>query len=162
MSDGYYTLGINNNTLKVGNIPELSTAPSSSTTCKLDWTKLHQDDLETYYKQTDCLIQELTMPESLLCDDINCMDGNHVTELNDLYGAVVETLKQASLPLYKVRKSHPNSRPGWNEYAADLHKVARDAFRIWCNHGKEVKCLDTSNAPLPTNIEGVVGCDNSE
>ena len=151
----------------------------------------------------------MTIPDTLECNDVNCMNQHHVTELNSLYRTIIDALKVAILPLVKERRSHPNSHPGWNEYAADLHKVARDAFLIWRDHGKprqgpllelkkkantrfkyalshikrnenslsrdalarklqnnsvedfwkEVKLLDNSNTPLPTNIEGVVGCD---
>ena len=159
--------------------------------------------------QTDCLLQKITIPDTLECYDVNCVNQHHVTELNSMYRTIIDALKVASLPLVKERRSHPNSRPGWNEYAADLHKEARDAFLIWRDNGKprqgpllelkkkanarfkyalrhikrnenslrrdalarklqnnsvkdfwkEVKLLDNSNTPLPTNIEGVVGCD---
>ena len=69
----------------------------------------------------------------MMCD-VTCMNEQHAAELNQF--KIIEALKHASLPLYRGRRTHRNSIPGWNEHVAELHQKARDAFLTLLDHGK--------------------------
>jgi len=70
-----------------------------------------------------------------LCDDDNCKNHAHINSVDRLYNNIVSALTDASANIRSsVRAKY--TEPGWNEYCSEAHSQARDAFLLWCSHGK--------------------------
>ena len=104
---------------------------------RLDWSRVNGDDIYKYKCNTDTLLQEVTIPsDTLTCRNVNCTDLNHRDNLETLYNTIVDKLGLAGRDMLKAHNHGGRARPGWNDYAADLHQSARECFLLWRDLGK--------------------------
>ena len=123
-------------TMNVNNIPDMTKSTNCCTRCKLDWSRIKQDDITEYGVNTDTPLKNVKIAtDAILCRDVHCKHSQHVNELCSFYEDIVQALKLASQPLYNFSKCNFHCRPGWNVYVADIHEAARDAFLLWKEEG---------------------------
>ena len=105
-----------------------------------NWSKADHKDKSLYSDMCEHLLSRLSIPNSALtCDDPNCCDAGHITDLEYLYRNIVLCLSNASsftIPQSSKSNNHPNSVPRWSDYVKDQHDVARDQFKLWVSTGK--------------------------
>lgn len=88
--------------LDVDKLPELSQKPNVCKT-RLDWSKLSDNDVLSYFGRTNVLFSNLHLPyDAILCSDVNCKDNTHNKDLCTLYDCIVGAMYEASRPLYTL------------------------------------------------------------
>ena len=104
------------------------------------WSKADHKDKSLYSDMCEHLLSSLSIPTcALTCDDPNCCDAWHITDLENLYRNFALCLNNASsFTIHQSSKSnnHPNNVYGWSDYVKDQHDVARDQFKLWVSSGK--------------------------
>ena len=124
-------------TLNMDKVPLLANHGIASFSGRLNWDKLCREDIERYANSTERLLNSIELPrEALTCLNINCTDIHHATELCVMYDDIVKALDSSSKPLCKNKSRGSNMKPGWNEYVAEHHAVAREAFLLWIEAGR--------------------------
>ncbi len=137
--------------LNVESLPELSSFDSYDPAVKLDWARMSEKDLWHYKSLTDKGLSNVDIPSAILCDDINCKDQNHSKGLCIMYEKIVNCLISSGKRFCNNRCKQHNVRPGWNEYVAERHAEAKDAFKTWvlsgrARHGPDVERKKQANA----------------
>ncbi len=65
--------------MNINNVPDMSTSRNSCTKCKLDWSRIKQDDINKYSVNADTLLRNVKIPtDTLTCRDIHCKHDQHV------------------------------------------------------------------------------------
>ena len=113
---------------------------SVSTNRQVQWLALNDADRLKYKLHTDTLLQRVFVPiDVILCTSATdqCSDHNHKRAIDDFYSSIVNCLRESG----DVLKTRPVSKqykvvPGWNDVCSDAHNQAREAFVLWCVHGK--------------------------
>ena len=111
---------------------------SSTTAARVPWQDLAEADVKKYEALTDHHLSNIKLSHRLLlCDDINCKDPSHISDLDRMYEDIIESLRVSGEELINQQKKS-NHRPiaGWNEYCKEAHSNARDAFLIWTDNNK--------------------------
>ncbi len=81
-------------TMNINNVPDMSTSRISFTRCKLDWSRIKQDDINKYSVNTDTLLRNIKIPtDTLTCRDVHCKHDQHVIELCSFSENFVQVLK---------------------------------------------------------------------
>ncbi len=94
-------------TMNINNVPDMSTSGNSCTRCKLEWSRIKQDDINKYSVITDTLLRNVKIAtDALTCRDVHCKHDQHLIELCSFYENIVQALKQAGQPLYNFPKSN--------------------------------------------------------
>uniref|UniRef100_A0A3P9KQQ7 Reverse transcriptase domain-containing protein n=1 Tax=Oryzias latipes TaxID=8090 RepID=A0A3P9KQQ7_ORYLA len=123
--------------LNVANVPSLVAKDNNDLTDKLDWSKVTNEDINKYTATTDAQLQAVKLPrDALACCDPNCKNTTHCNELCKLYENIVKAVKDSSLCLQSRSLKSWTVKPGWNDFVAEHHAAARDAFRLWHEAGK--------------------------
>lgn len=100
----------------------------NANTGKLDWTNLIKEEINRYSTINDNLLNNIELPrDALMCFNMNC---SYVPS-----GAI---LWQLLIPLISpfVNDKVLNIKLGWNDFVAEQHASARDAFRLWSESGR--------------------------
>ena len=122
--------------VNVGSLPLLLTHEDSSGSGRVDWSRLTQEDIDTYVHHTDMLLGNIELPkDAIFCRDMNCKNQEHCKALCSLYDYIVNSISASSKSLHKP-KSIRGVKPGWNHYVEGLHAEARAAFKSWAEAGK--------------------------
>ena len=122
--------------LNVDNVPLLADNGNTVNPGKLDWAKLSKEDIDRYAAQTDSLIHNIELPrDALMCLNMNCTDPQHVADLCNMYDNITSALIASSEPFCRPKKVF-KIKPGWNEYVAEHHSAAREAFKCWSEAGR--------------------------
>ena len=80
-------------TLEVESLPELSHEVNSGCSAYLDWSKLTNYDLSSYYMKTDVALSNICIPrDAIMCSDVGCKDISHSKSLCDMYDCIVEVM----------------------------------------------------------------------
>jgi len=105
---------------------------------RIQWQDLTSDELEKYLKYTDNHLKKVYIDHALiLCDDPECKDIKHLSEIDRLYDSITNCLLDSSAELIdKSGHDKPKQIAGWNEYCQDAHANAREAFLIWVSNRK--------------------------
>ena len=77
--------------------------------------------------------------DAIIYNNVNCTDDAHKSVINVLYDDLIEVMSNASDKMVSRQgnKERPyQCRPGWNDYARDLHTAARECFVMWVDAGK--------------------------
>ena len=80
-------------TLDVVKLPNIS--EGSSDKVKLNWKKLHNDDILKYNDSTEIYLRDIELSEGVHCTDVNCTNPSHVEEVEQLYDKITECLIKA-------------------------------------------------------------------
>lgn len=125
-------------TVNVNDIPMLVEKDLTDHVIKLDWSKVTDDDINKYSTLTEVLLQTIHLPrDALTCINPNCTNTQHCNELNEMYENIIKALIDSSLSLQiRENRMHQNIKPGWNEFVAQQHATAREAFKLWQEAGK--------------------------
>ena len=67
----------------------------------------------------------------LVCDDPTCSSEYHKQSICDMYNDIISALKKAGEAIARNKTSKCHQLPGWNNYCAEAHAQARDAFLYW-------------------------------
>ncbi len=72
--------------MNINNVPNMSTSRNSCTRCKLDWSRIKQDDINKYSVNTDIPLMNVKIPiDALTCRDVHCKHDQHIIELCSFY-----------------------------------------------------------------------------
>jgi hypothetical protein len=100
-------------TLNLSNVPDMSKTANSCTRCKLDWSRIKQDDIHKYSVNTNTLLQNVNMTtDALLSRNAHCNGTQHLDDLCSFHEDIIKALKLASQPLYYFPKCNCQCRPG--------------------------------------------------
>ena len=105
--------------LKVGALPIKKKAISKSQK-KPSWSKASQEQVDGYTAALQQSLSVVTVPNSLMCQDVHCKDKKHSEERDsmmlDILCSIVET-SYVSLPLQGGRSKSVQGGPvpGWSE-----------------------------------------------
>ena len=81
-------------------------------------------------------IDAIKLPlEVLLCDNINCTDITHASQIDRLPQGIIDCLVESSNDIPKEVKDY-NQVLGWNEVCKEVHSHAKEAFLLWSSNGK--------------------------
>ena len=67
----------------------------------------------------------------ILCDNINCSDQSHKAAIDNMYGDIINAMKDSADFLTSQPKTRHTQIPGWNDVVKDLHTAARESFLFW-------------------------------
>ncbi len=124
-------------TLDVDCLPEMVHESPGVHKAKLEWHKLRNEDILTYYGRTDVLLADVHLPRcALTCSDVNCNDVSHHEDLCVMYDCIVAAVLEASRPYYTYSHKASNMKPGWNRYVAAHHAEAKEAYKAWVLAGR--------------------------
>ena len=70
-----------------------------------------------------------------MCNNINCKNAEHYSDIFRLYEKIVNCLNNDSNYFIKEKRKQ-SVRPGWNEYVHELHTEAKEALDSWVLAGK--------------------------
>ena len=111
--------------------------PNSSV--KVNWRGMAQHELQRYEELTEANLSKIKFDHGLmLCDDINCVNEEHIAAIDKFYNEIVKSLVISGNDFQTECKEKPayQSIPGWNEYCREVHSNARDAFLQWVFSGR--------------------------
>ena len=123
--------------LDVDKLPELSLKPKTGCKTKLDWSKLSDKDVLSYFGRTNVLFNNIHLPyEAISCSNVNCKTNTHSKDLCTLYDCIVGALYEASRSLYKSAAVKNKVMPGWNKHVAAHSAEAKQAHKAWVLAGR--------------------------
>jgi hypothetical protein len=136
ISSDHHPIALN---ISMGNI---SLQSSGESACRDDgsikWDKLKQDDILQYKMRTDKELSKVKLEhELILCDDPHCNNTSHHNAIDRMYKATNDALLEASAQLLTKPKYGYYQVQGWNTYCKEVHELARDAYLLWRDHGKQ-------------------------
>lgn len=120
--------------LNVETVPLLLDPVNIVNSDKLNWANLSNKDIDSYSVLPDNLLNQVVLPR-VTCLNMNCTDPQHAVDLCDSYDNIIKAL-HASAGSFCSHKKVLNIKPGWNEYVAEHHAAAREAFKLWTNAGR--------------------------
>ena len=125
-------------TIECESLPEVTQQVESTSTPKLDWSKLSDEEVLLFYGRADRLLNEVFLPkDAILCCNVNCNLSVHNMELCTMYNSIVGALLEASKPCCSQHKDNGHkNKPGWNIHVAGHHTVAKEAHKAWILAGK--------------------------
>lgn len=109
-------------TLEVESLLELSHEVNNSCRANLDWSKLTNDDLLSYYTTNDVLYVQIWAVRTFL--------------MGKLFMTCMMVLYETSKPYSRHTVKPNNIKPGWNIYVAAHHAEAKEAFMAWVQAGR--------------------------
>lgn len=122
--------------INVSNAPEVTTNTNNYSP-RLNWSNITIAQKQAYFDRTDTLLAEINVPHTaILCNDTNCKNDNHHTELDNFYTNICDKLKIASGEIFKTKKTSHHNRPGWSEYVAELYNTSKNCLSAWIDAGK--------------------------
>lgn len=105
---------------------------------KIVWEKVSQESLYMYKELTSLKLHNIKVCDNLLkCDDSQCSIISHKHEIDNLYNNIVQAINESSTVLHSKPHTVNNIIPGWNDICKEAHAEAREAFLLWCSHGKQ-------------------------
>ena len=123
-------------TVSIDRVPDIEVVDDDSEYSRVNWSTLTEGDIQLYSVQTDANLVSVYVPiEAICCKNTNCQNVQHVTALDDFYSSIVGCMTHANGSIARKKKTY-GCRPGWSEYVADMHCVARNRFLIWRSCGK--------------------------
>ena len=123
--------------LDVDSLPEMSKEVNTAGIAKLDWSKLSNNDVLSYFGRSNDLFNKVLLPyDAILCADVNCKVNSHSKDLCLFYDSIVGALYEASRPMYQQAKSKKKVKPGWNKHVAAKHAEAKRAHKAWVLAGR--------------------------
>ena len=135
--------------LELGSMLTRSTSKSIQRPRRTAWVKATGEDKNDYTALLDEKLEDLAIPESLLCADVHCKNESHSMErdsfLLNIMTSVIES-SHACIPLSnKVKagggdpsKQCPVGRalPGWKEDIAPLKEDSLFWHSVWLSAGR--------------------------
>ena len=103
------------------------------------WDNATDTDVAHYKKWTAENFIKLKISDVIHCNNINCDSIEHHNQIDELYMKTCSIMMQcssSSIPTSTVKTSGDYVVPGFNEYAKELHNVARSCFIAWKSLGK--------------------------
>lgn len=123
--------------LDVDSLPEMTYEGNSACKAKLDWAKLTNEDVLSYYGKADVLLSDVYLPKgAIMCSDVNCNDISHSKDVCAMYDCIVGAVYEASRPYFTHSNKAHNIKPGWNKYVAAHCTEAKEAFKAWVLAGR--------------------------
>ena len=99
-----------------------------------NWQSCDNDTVALYNEKLDVLLRSIKVPLYLLTQNMSTSEA-HKADIDMFYSNISLCMQSAvdeAIPKNKVRKGLSDFNiPGWNEYVADKHEIARDAFKQW-------------------------------
>ena len=109
------------------------------------WYKASQEDIMTYTEELDCRIQDILVPKSVSCLDIDCSDPSHSIERDsmvlDMLVSIIE-VSYSQIPMVGGRTVNTGSKdksgtiPGWKTDVEPFQDDARFWYSVWLSAGK--------------------------
>ena len=111
-----------------------SNSGASNTFCHIEWSRVNINDFQNSMSSA---LQLVDIPTCLLgCTENPCVCADHRTAIDNYYQSIIRQVFDVSV-LHSVKRRHNNrSVPGWTDYVADKHDVAKNAFKEWVYAGK--------------------------
>ena len=119
-------------------LPEMTQEGKNACKAKLDWAKLTNEDILTYYGKTDVLLSDVYLPrDAIMCSDVNCNVMSHRKDLCVMYNDIVEAMYEASRSYHNYSKrGKSDTKPGWKKHVAAHHAEAKEAYKAWVQEGR--------------------------
>ena len=119
-------------TENIEGLPKPSSYGNSIQIEKVDWALMQMTlKLKPYNSMSDLNLSNIALPVAALeCNDMNCMDAGHYSELCNLYCDIINSLNNASKPLIKTLTNCPSAKPEWNDHVWKP-AAAKEAFKWW-------------------------------
>ena len=135
--------------IDVGNIPTKARSSSAPKSRRPDFNKATTDDKDDYTSLLESKLEEITLPGSIMCEDVHCKSESHSKErdkyLLDIMSSVIEC-SHVCIPLTKKQnltssdpsKSCPVHRalPGWKEDIKPLREDSLFWHAVWLSSGR--------------------------
>ena len=97
----------------------------------IHWDKLSTNIIRLYERCTNDGFNSITIPSGVKCTNPNCLQANLITNIDNLYDAIIKVLSESSEKLVKDKHVGRTFTPGWNDQMKELHKAAREAYLLW-------------------------------
>ena len=82
--------------LDVDSLPEMIYEVNSACKAKLDWAKLTNEDVLSYYGETNVLLSDVYLPKgAIMCSDVYCNEISHHKALCAMYAGTVGAVYEA-------------------------------------------------------------------
>ena len=127
--------------LSVGDIPSRVPGVSLPQPQRPAWYKATPDNIEEYTLVLNERLSNLSIPETIHCDNVHCSDPVHKLERDghvlDLLTAMIES-SHKTIPLTKPRKSLKGRKniPGWKAHVEPFRQDAMFWHSVWLSSGK--------------------------
>ncbi|XP_073960531.1 uncharacterized protein [Choristoneura fumiferana] len=101
------------------------------------WGERDTYQISNYKDFCDLKLKSIEVPTVCkdCCDNI-CRDLSHRIAIDMLYDQIIQTLREASMCSYSVKKHRKRYITGWNKHVKDAHGEARLGFQEWILNGK--------------------------
>ena len=110
---------------------------SNNHVCRLQWDRLHSNDLERYCALTDNALKDIPIPGEVLCKNINCSNRSHADATIKMYEDVLKALNLSGQAVFPNADSRGKFiKPGWADHVQDLYEASRSVFALWRDAGK--------------------------
>ena len=126
-----------------------------------NWQSCDNDTLALYNGKLDVLLRSIKVLLHLFTQNMSTIEP-HKADIDMFYNNIILYMQSAvkeAIPHNKARKGISDFNiPGWNEYIADKHEIARDAFKQWMIHGKPKNSVyKISNNKATSHVASVGG-----
>ena len=109
--------------------------PKNEIQFNFKWDSITDEQKMLYSDKLDELSLELSY-DVLRCRNTSCNNTLHKSQLDRMYGEIIDTIILASENLPRFKGRHNKSVVGWNAYCKGLYRIARDKYLLWHNIGK--------------------------
>ena len=113
---------------------------TSCRTPPVSWSNVTDANVERYKSLTRVALQSVSISRDLIhCTDTTCTSVDHRSLIDSLYQDIVCGLLSSSKQISRAKCDNRHTHqviPGWNQFCKEAHEQAREAFLLWCSHGK--------------------------
>lgn len=105
----------------------------------ITWSDVTKEKLCKYNNDTEFELGKVKLSHSLLlCDNLECSDPSHISDISRMQREITEALVISAEPLVRNKNKNNDFKPvaGWNEFCSELHHSARESFLLWVSNGK--------------------------
>ena len=110
---------------------------------RVNWVKSSVEAKSNYSASLTAKLDELEVPECVLCRDIHC--STHMEQMESYTMAVLEAVQEASQECLAStgggktkQNSHPQAVPGWSAYVKPYADESKFWYATWFSAGKPV------------------------
>ena len=104
---------------------------------RLKWDRRTTDNVERYRCVTDEKLANISIPNDICCNNINCDNTLNILQVKQFYNEIVTCLIKSGEEVTpgSTKKQNVN-KPGWSVHVAELYKAPKDAYKTWASNGK--------------------------
>ena len=104
---------------------------------KLKWDSLKSRDIEKYCQTTQVALSKVKVhAETHICMDLLCKDNNHISNIENLYRDISDTLINAGGQIFNSKDKRNTNVPGWTDYVSDIYEFSKETRSLWLSHGQ--------------------------